>query len=296
VSSTQRPRVAGKFLFVGDDKLYVRGVTYGPFRPPDDKGIAFPDPSVVERDFREMAANGINAVRTYTVPPRWLLDTAQSLGMYVMAGLPGEQHDTFLDDRGRAADIERRVRTGVAACAGHPAVLCYAIGNEIPASIVRWHGRRRIARYIERLYHAAKVEDPLGLMTYVNYPTTEYLDLPFIDLACFNVYLEEREALDAYLARLQNVANERPLILTEIGLDSRRHGERVQACSLNWQVRAAFAAGCAGAFVFAWTDEWHHGGLDIEDWDFGLTDRRRLPKPALVRCAKRLQLSLTCPG
>src|SRR5436309_4893603 len=25
-------------------------------------------------------------------------------------------------------------------------------------------------------------------------------------------------------------------------------------------------AGCAGVFVFAWTDEWHRGGYDIADW------------------------------
>src|SRR5262249_5439924 len=41
-------------------------------------------------------------------------------------------------------------------------------------------------------------------------------------------------------------------------------------------------AGCAGAFVFAWTDEWHRGGHDVTDWDFGLVDRRRRPKPALA--------------
>ncbi len=41
-------------------------------------------------------------------------------------------------------------------------------------------------------------------------------------------------------------------------------------------------AGCAGAFVFAWTDEWHRGGFDVEDWDFGLTRRDRRPKPALA--------------
>ena len=33
-----------------------------------------------------MAASGINAVRTYTVPPRWLLDTAQRHGLRVLAG------------------------------------------------------------------------------------------------------------------------------------------------------------------------------------------------------------------
>jgi glycosyltransferase involved in cell wall biosynthesis len=43
-----------------------------------------------------------------------------------------------------------------------------------------------------------------------------------------------------------------------------------------------FAEGCAAAFVFAWTDEWHRGGCDIDDWDFGLTTRSREPKPALA--------------
>jgi GT2 family glycosyltransferase len=70
--------------------------------------------------------------------------------------------------------------------------------------------------------------------------------------------------------------------MAEIGLDSRRNGEAGQAESLDWQVRTAFAAGCAGAFVFAWTDEWHRGGHDVEDWDFGLTTRERRPKPALA--------------
>jgi GT2 family glycosyltransferase len=32
--------------------------------------------------------------------------------------------------------------------------------------------------------------------------------------------------------------------------------------------------------VFAWTDEWHRGGADVEDWAFGLTDHQRQPKPA----------------
>ena len=276
-----RPTVRGKFLFVGDEKLYVRGVTYGTFRP-GANGVDLPDIEVVERDLAQMAANGVNAIRTYTVPPRWVLDAAQRNGLYVMVGLPWEQHVTFLDDRERAGDIERRVRAGVRACAGHPAVLAYAIGNEIPASIVRWHGARRVERYLERLYQAAKAEDPGGLVTYVSYPSTEYLDLPFIDFVCFNVYLESQERLAAYQERLQTLTGDRPLVMGEIGLDSRRHGHEAQAHALRSQLRTTFAAGCAGAFVFAWTDEWHRGGYDVEDWDFGLTGRQRQPKPALA--------------
>ena len=71
----QRPTVRGKFLYAGGQKLLVRGVTYGTFRP-DEHGSQFPDRQVVELDFAQMAANGLNAVRAYTVPPRWLLDAA----------------------------------------------------------------------------------------------------------------------------------------------------------------------------------------------------------------------------
>jgi O-antigen biosynthesis protein len=276
-----RPHVRGKFLYVGNRKLYLRGVTYGTFRP-DEQGSEYGDERTVERDFEQMSAAGLNAVRTYTVPPSWLLDLAQRHGLYVMVGVPWEQHVAFLDDPGRADSIEQRVRESVRACAGHPAILCYTIGNEIPAPIVRWHGRRRIEAFLERLYCAAKSEDPQGLVSYVNYPSTEYLQLPFLDLLCFNVFLEQRDRLEAYLARLQNVAEDRPLVMAEVGLDSRRHGEDEQAATLGWQISTSFAAGCAGAFIFAWTDEWHRGGHDIQDWDFGLTDRARRPKPALA--------------
>ena len=135
-------------------------------------GNEYHDLDIVERDFAQMAENGLNAIRTYTIPPRWLLDAAQRYGLRVMVGLPWEQHVTFLDDKQRAQSIEARIRAGVRACAGHPAVLCYAIGNEIPAPIVRWYGKRRVEQFLERLYRAAKDEDPAGLVTYVNYPTT----------------------------------------------------------------------------------------------------------------------------
>jgi GT2 family glycosyltransferase len=276
-----RPAVLGKFIYADNTKFWVRGVTYGTFRP-NANGEEYHDAKIVQRDFAQIAANGFNAVRTYTVPPRWLLDAAHNHGLRVMVGIPWEQHITFLDDERRCREIEERTRVAVRGCSGHPAVLYYTIGNEIPAPIVRWHGNRKIEKFIERLYRAAKSEDPEGLVTYVNYPTTEYLQLPFLDLACFNVYLESRERFEAYLARLHNLAGDRPLILAEIGLDSRRNGDEAQARSLEWQIRSAFASGCAGAFVFAWTDEWHRGGHDIEDWDFGLTRRNRQAKPALA--------------
>jgi O-antigen biosynthesis protein len=290
-----RPSVAGKYLYVGAEKFYVKGVTYGPFEPEAD-GSEYHQPEIVERDFALMAAAGLNAVRTYTVPPRWLLDIARWYGLRVMIGIPWEQHITFLDRGDAGSGIAERIRAAIRSCAGHPAVLCYSIGNEIPAAIARWHGRRPIERLLERFYLAAKAEDPGALVTYVNYPSTEYLNLPFLDLVAFNVYLEAPETLGAYLARLQNLAGDRPLLMAEVGLDSLRHGDDKQAEVLDWQIRTAFAQAAAGLFVFAWTDEWYRGGAEITDWNFGLVGRNREPKRALMAVSDAFQAVPVAPG
>jgi len=278
-SSTHRPRIHGRSVLIGGEKLHVRGVTYGTFGSADRSSL--PPIDQVRRDFEAMAAAGVNAVRTYTPPPTAVLDAAADMGLHVMVGLAWEQHVAFLDDPRRARRIVERVGRQVQECEAHPAVLCYAIGNEIPASICRWHGKRQIERFLERLYWEAKAGDPAGLFTYVNYPSTEYLELPFLDVVAFNVFLEHEATFESYLARLQNLSGDRPLLVSEAGLDSRRNGTDAQARALDWQVRHAFATGAAGVFVFSWTDEWHRGGHEVTDWDFGLVDRRRRPKPAL---------------
>jgi len=208
VPTLVRPRARGKFIFTGDEKFYVRGVSYGAFHP-DASGREYHDPDVIERDFAQMAANGINTVRIpHTTPPRSLLDAAQRHGLRLMVGLSAEQYLGFLiDGKKTVVEIEALVRAKVREFAGHPALLCYALGNEIPALMARWLGRRKIERYLKRLYRAVKEEDPDGLVTYVNYPTTEYLHLPFLDLVCFNVYLESPDRFEAYLGRLQTGAS-----------------------------------------------------------------------------------------
>ncbi len=276
----ERPNVRGKFLCIGDEKFWVKGVTYGTFAQ-DENGIERFIPSIVEKDFATIAENGFNVLRTYTVPPRWVLDVAWKYGLRVMVGIPVEVPMALIDESGKPQEIEDWVRKQLRTCAGHPAVFCYTIGNEIAPSVVRWHGRIRVEKFLERLYRLAKQEDPGVLVTYVNFPTTEYLQLPFLDFLCFNVYLETQIALEAYIARLHNLSNDRPLLLAEIGLDSLRNGEEKQAETLNWQVRTVFSAGCCGAIIYGWTDEWYRWGDLVQDWSFGLTTRDRTPKPAL---------------
>jgi cellulose synthase/poly-beta-1,6-N-acetylglucosamine synthase-like glycosyltransferase len=277
--------IDGKFLRAGRDRFLVKGVTYGTFAP-DASGIQFPAQPIVRRDFAAMSAAGFNTVRVYTPPPLWLLAAAEAEGLRVIAGLPWSQHVAFLDDRELSAAIVRDTVAHVSELASHPAVLLFALGNEIPPSVVRWHGQRRIEGFLRKLCGAAREAAPRALFTYVNYPPTVFLDLSCFDVCAFNLYLHEEPALRAYLARLQNVAGHKPLLLAEAGADSIRQGDDGQAAITSRHVRAAFEEGACGAIAFAWTDEWWRGGFDVTDWQFGLVGRDRRPKPALAATAR----------
>ena len=49
--TAHRPRVEGKFLFCGTSKLYLKGVTYGPFCPDTRSGCEYHDPQDRQRRF-----------------------------------------------------------------------------------------------------------------------------------------------------------------------------------------------------------------------------------------------------
>ena len=276
---------AGKLLQLDGHRLFVKGIGYGTFAPGDD-GWPYPPADRVAKDFAMMAECGFNTVRLYTPPPLTLLDEAARHELRVMVGLPWSQHVAFLDDRSLCRQIRLDVDREVRRLASHDAVLLFVIGNEIPSSIVRWHGRRRVERFLGHLYHTAKSAAPHRLVTYVNYPPTDYLELPFLDLIAFNVYLHQARELRAYLARLHHVAGHRPLLLAEAGADAFRHGEEGQATLTAMQLRTAFEEGACGAVAFNWTDEWWRGGHDVEDWAFGLVDRDRQPKLALSAASR----------
>jgi len=278
-AETGPPTVQGKFFWTGDEKFYVRAVSYGPFAQASH-GDQFPERDMVERDFALIRELGANTIRTFTVPPRWLLDRAEAFDLRVLIGIPWAQHVCFLDTPALVEDIRETVRRAVRQCAGHAAVFAYTIGNEIPPDIVRWYGPERIQRFLRTLRDEVKAIEPTALVTYANFPPTEYLDVEDFDFVSFNIYLHHEDAFRRYLLRLQNIAGDRPLVLTEHGIDSSRLGDGNQAEILSWQVRAAYESGVAGTCVFSWTDDWFTGGYQIDDWSFGLVTRDRKRKAA----------------
>ena len=287
VAASFQPRVSvgGKFFRLGDKKFYVRGLAYGPFTP-DSSGLRFASRAQSAKDLLQMRELGVNMARVYHVPPRWFLDEAAEQGLKVLIDIPWNKHLCFLDSQQRREEARQAVRQAVSECGGHPAVFAFSVANEIPADIVRWSGARGVADFIDELVQVAKGADSECLCTFTNYPPTQFLQPQMLDFACFNVYLHQRAAFRAYLAKLQMLAESKPLLLGEVGIDSLREGEERKSEVLSWQIEDAFRGGLAGAIVFAFTDDWWRDGRVVENWGMGLTTRDRVPKPSSFAVTK----------
>jgi GT2 family glycosyltransferase len=246
--ATARPCVRGKFIFLGNAKYWIKAVSYGG----PESGMRGSPTSIshrVECDFEAIAQIGFNTLLVETAPPVWLLDAAVRSGLRVMVKLKWRSQGFFLDDRALTAEVEDRIRRGVGQCAGHPALLAYVLGDRVSPSIMRWHGARRVERFLERLHRVAKELDPNGLFTYLNLAATDQLRLPFLDFCCFSLRLYANSEDQSRIARLQNLVGERPLVV------SAADGERNHAGVSDWarssaaQLSALFSAGCAGAIT-----------------------------------------------
>ncbi len=278
VADSSRPRVIvdGKFFRLGQKKFFVKGIAYGPFQP-NAQGLPFAVPELTALDLNQIRELGANVVRVYHVPPRWFLDLALTRDLRVFVDIPWNKH-LGLDSEARREDARVAVRRAVAACAQHPAIFAYSVANEIPPDLVRWHGAAAVADFIDELVATAKGVDPNCLCTYSNFPPTEFLHPRSLDFVCFNIYLHHEQPFKNYLARLQMLADAKPLVLGEFGVDSIREGEPRKCELLAWQIENTFRGGLAGAVVFTYTDEWYRDGRFIEDWKMGLVSKERQPK------------------
>jgi hypothetical protein len=288
VPVTDRVWRDGKFFRLGTEKYYVRGVTYGPFAPNAD-GDPLPSLEQARRDFAQMRELGANCARIYHVPPRWFLDEAHTAGIKVFLDVAWPKNLNFVGDPDLTRQAHDAVRHAARTAGNHPALFAISVVNEIPAEIVRFMGAKRIECFIDDLVATAKAVAPHCLVTFANFPTTEYIQPRAIDFVCFNVYLHDDQVFRNYLARLQMIAGEKPLMLGEYGIDTyREYDEARQAEILVRHVRAVFDEGLVGTFVFSFTDDWFTHGYQIEDWAFGLVRRDRSPKPAYHALAEIL--------
>jgi glycosyltransferase involved in cell wall biosynthesis len=288
-----RVTVDGKFFAAGGQRFPLHAVSYGTFAPRATDGAQFPDNPTLERDVMAMAEAGFTAVRTYTAPTDDLLAAAKAHDLRVLAGAFYPDWRYILgagkrEQRAMVRDAQAEVRRQAERLAGRDEVLAMVIGNEVPADAVRWFGSKRIAGTLGRLVDTVHEVDPDMLVTYANYPSSEYLDVPGVDFLTFNVFLEDQEDLRRYLTRLHHIAGDRPLMLGEIGLHTAGdlQSDEHQAAVVDWQLATALERGVGGTCLFSWTDDWWVGGAPVEGWHFGLTRHDRTPRPVLATVAQ----------
>ncbi len=263
----------GKFFRSGSRRVWMQAVTYGPF--PGGWPESF------EPDFTRMVTAGYNVIRLYEMPDLRLLDAAAGYGLKVFGGLKWGQSTDFFSAPGIYSAAVITLAESLRETGTHPALAGIYVGNEVPADLVRWMGPLKVRRAIEQLISTGREIAPSLLFAYANYPSTEYLEPENADFSAFNVYLEDESAFRRYLRRLHHIAGDRPLVISEFGLDSRRNGLERQAETLRWATRAALDLETAGMTTYAWSDRWWNNGAEVLDWDFGLTDRAGNAKPAL---------------
>ena len=178
-----------------------------------------------------------------------------------MVGLPWSQHVAFLDDRGAQRQHPARTSSAkVAELGDHPAVLTFALGNEIPPGVVRWHGRVRVERFLRSSTKRPRRRRPRRCS-----PTSTFRRPSFsISRSSTSAPSTSTCTASTSCARIWRGCSTSPArsrcCWPKRAPTASAKGEDGQAEITAMHIRAAFEEGACGAIAFAWTDEWWRGG------------------------------------
>jgi GT2 family glycosyltransferase len=280
-----RLTVDGKHFLLDGKRHFLRCVTYGPF--PEEAGL---------KDALELGRirdSGFDAIRTYGLPGKELLDEAEEAGLLVLPTHAWAHGCDFLAEVSIFEKAKRDLADWFGKQGDHPALGALFVGNEIPSDIARWMGPAKVREKLDELILFTKEHAPTLPVAYASFPTTEFLEPLHADFTAFNLFLEDPEALKNYLARLHHIAGDRPVMVTEFGLDTQRNSEQMQAELLSQALVLCEEEGLAGCALYAWSDHWFNSGRSMDEWSFGLTRRDRSAKPILGRLPNSAAPALT---
>lgn len=270
-----RLTVHGKRFHLDGKPHFLRTVTYGPF----PEGC----PHTPASDFPRIRQAGFDSIRLYALPEKALLDEAARHDLLVVATHAwGHGCDFLHEEPTLLTDAREQLTIWLSRHGHHPALGAVLVANEIPSEMARWMTPWKVNQAIDGLIRAAQKAAPGLPVAYANFPTTEYLEPPSADFTAFNIYLEDERALARYLPRLHHLAGDRPVYLTEFGLDTQGHSEEAQAALLPRALLLSREAALAGATLYGWSDHWLNNDRVVSDWSFGLLRRDGSEKPALA--------------
>ncbi|MBN1269950.1 MAG: hypothetical protein JXB04_10195, partial [Kiritimatiellae bacterium] len=265
-------RVADGAFQRGDERFWIKGVGYSPFRPGQRPGPgAVPPDDILREDMRRIRAAGFNTLRTWDDMPDRLYEIAEEHGLQVLSGVsvpignPAEPASAATAAEWAAYTVGRLRK--------HPNIIGYLMVNEPSPDVIEEAGEEAMRAWYRSVIAAARGADPVRPIATTPWIVMWFLNMPEWDLLCYNIYNYHPSLITRNMgyARLvdharRTQAGGRPFVVTEFGYSVSPKGEgrfgyggntaeeqaRGIADILSWIV----AGGAQGACVFEWNDEW----------------------------------------
>ncbi|HEX7653397.1 MAG TPA: glycoside hydrolase family 2 TIM barrel-domain containing protein, partial [Verrucomicrobiae bacterium] len=254
----------GYQLWVDQRPFYIKGA-----------GLGNSDPAT-------LAAAGANSMRTWQ-SSRLLLDRAQANGLYVTLGLDvaRERQGFNYNDPAAVARQKERIRQEVLKYKDHPALIIWAIGNELNLNATNarvWEAVNELSKMIHALDPNHLTTTPLAGFNEETVETVQRL-APDLDLISLQMYADVVR-LPHYLAESRWTG---PYLLTEWGATGHwevgktawgaplEDNSSVKAAAYKKRYETAIAVDtkrCLGSYVFLWghkqerTPTWYGVFLD----------------------------------
>ncbi|MEO5603374.1 MAG: glycosyltransferase family 2 protein [Cyclobacteriaceae bacterium] len=252
--------VKEKFIFVNGEKIIIKGVQYSPWMPRTgpNKGYPYADSSQVSQDLTLIKNLGANTILVYD-PPEYLLRIAARNNLLVIYTFAinwwAAGSDTFTLERQTILEKVRSLKE-------NPNILAWQLGNEIPVAVLQNVKPETLEQELKKVYDAVKSIDPNHIISHGNWPPMKNLNLSFFDITGFNVYPVWPPEVVAqgygnYISKfLQPISGNKPLLITEFGVNTLEAGEEGQAQMIESCWNELLAAGACGGIVFSFADEW----------------------------------------
>ena len=302
--------VQGSEILVEGRPFLVRGVHYSPWRPGTGPGRGFDYPGDAElaEDLDLIRELHANTILVYDAPRR-LLDLAAQRGLRVIYTFNILWWQLAREEGEPADEIGASIASRARELAGHPSLLAWMVGNEVPGWVIDHLGGDAVARTLSGFRQRIRSAGSELPVCHGNWPLTRTLDLDReMDLLCYNIYpFYPTEVAAAGYERFLSEevmprANGRPVVVTEFGINTLEASEQGQSTILQRCWRDLLAAGAQGGVVFAFADEWwknYDGPVEPPDWwrrqdepddhrshdrdpeeYYGIVTDERAPKPA----------------
>lgn len=283
-SNPGRLKIHGKAFRRHDSSApcFLKSVAFGPFTP----GTLLSEE--IEGEIEKIATDfGANAIRFYDPPPLSWLELCADFELSAFITMDWNHQTDFLSHSIVRRETEMRVRDLVRRYKEYPAVAGYFISNDIPPSLIRYIGRERVLRFLERLIDIGRQLDPDALFSYPNHSPREALTPANQDFFSTNLEPGEFELLGKTLDHRRADLSEIPVFISRFRVDSEDDGEATQAAALVDHIDHACESGIAGTTIFTWSDLTTFENSDGES--FGLIDRNRRRKEAFQAVRERWQ-------